>query len=240
MVTARVGSVLLVREFRRCRSLAVDPIGPKSACCKINARVSPSRSTVERTPLRYRASTHDRVILGCLMIELDIHITVFCSDTNTSAQDLSFSHSVYKICIKRLEFFMSRQDSLRWTFLESRFTTHNREAVLEMVRKRHEPNEGKLSKAGCFAPVRLRLFRGRNKFRAGARAHAVDIPFTLPMSFELQGSVQLEGEIGAPGNVREGTRLASGQTPLRYRRRRLVNAIRRTWFELCRLPLVRS
>lgn len=41
---------------------------------------------------------------------------------------------------------------------------------------------------------------------ARARAYAVDIPFVLPMSFELQGSIQLEGEIGAPGNVRGGTR----------------------------------
>lgn len=96
MVTARVGSVLLVREFPRCRSLAVDPIAPKSACCKINAKVSPFRSAVERTPLRYRAPTHDRVILGRLMIELDVHIVVLRSDANASARKLSFSRGVCK------------------------------------------------------------------------------------------------------------------------------------------------
>lgn len=37
-------------------------------------------------------------------------------------------------------------------------------------------------------------------------------PFALPMSFELQESAQLEGEIGPPGNGRgEETRLASGR-----------------------------
>lgn len=84
--------------------------------------------------------------------------------------------------------------------------------------RRRESNEGQIVGSASLSPS-SRLFRGRNKFRA--RAHAVDIPFALPMSFELQGSVQLEGEIGTPGECPRGNeRLASGQMPLRYRRRR--------------------
>lgn len=46
---------------------------------------------------------------------------------------------------------------------------------------------------------------GEVEISFGLASRAVDIPFALPMSFELQESVQLEGEIeGLPGGMAAG------------------------------------